>query len=129
MRVLPLQKDKKKTVGQGAQKKGSVVQIKKEWIQTYTRLHADVWPDVLRVLRKGNIENYSIFLKQINDSGFFLFSYFEYVGDDYEGDMARIASAPITQKWWAECKPCLIPLDGISMDQCWAPMEQVFDLT
>ena len=49
------------------------------------------------------------------------------VGSAYDADMASIAAAPITQDWWALCKPCLRPLDGVTMEECWAPMEQVFD--
>ena len=105
-----------------------VVEVKPECVEEYKRLHADVWPEVIKVIRRANIQNYSIYLRRINDAGYFLFSYFEYVGENYEADMAGIAAAAVTQKWWALCKPCLKPLDGVSMEQCWAPMEQVFDL-
>lgn len=105
----------------------SVVEIKPECIDEYKRLHANVWPEVLAVIKEANIINYSIYLRDINAVGYFLFSYFEYVGTDYKADMARIAAAPITQDWWAQCKPCLRPLDGVTMEECWAPMKKVFD--
>jgi len=105
-----------------------VVEVKPECVEEYKRLHSEVWPEVIDIIKRANIENYSIFLSKLNDSGYFLFSYFEYTGENYESDMAGIAAEPITKKWWSLCKPCLKPLNGISMEQCWYPMEQVFDL-
>ena len=43
-------------------------------------------------------------------ASYYLFSYFEYVGDDFAADMANMAADPTTQKWWAVCKPCQEPL-------------------
>ena len=108
------------------QKVGAVVEVKKDFISKYCELHDNIWPEVLKVIKKSNIQNYSIFLRELNGHGTFLFSYFEYTGSDYAKDMNAIAAAPITQKWWAECKPCLRPLNGISIEDCWAGMEQVF---
>ena len=109
-------------------KLGSVVEVKPEFVDKYKDLHANVWPEVLEVIKKSNIQNYSIFLKELPGHGIYLFSYFEYTGTDYKFDMAQIAAAPITQEWWEECKPCLRPLKGVSIEECWAGMEQVFEL-
>lgn len=43
----------------------------------------------------GGLQNYSIY----KDG--FLFSYYEYIGTDYEADMAKMANDPETQRWWA----------------------------
>jgi len=40
-----------------------------------------------------------------------MFSYFEYVGDDFDADMAKMAADPTTRKWWDVCKPLLDPLE------------------
>ena len=45
-------------------------------------------------------------MRQFPEGSHYLFSYFEYVGGDFEGDMAKIAADPKTQEWWALCKPC-----------------------
>ena len=65
---------------------GSVIQLKPEAIAQYKRIHADVWPDVLQQIERSNITNYTIFLKEPEN---LLFSYYEYLGNDYEADMAR----------------------------------------
>ncbi len=105
---------------------GSIVEVKPECVEEYKRLHVAVWPEVLATRARANIRNYTIYLRKLNNAGYFLFSYFEYTGDDYNADMAIIAACPKTQEFWKVCKPCLIPLDEISMEQCWAPMEEVF---
>ena len=43
---------------------GMVIRLKTDKIQEYKRLHADVWPDVLKTIAKANIKNYTIFLRE-----------------------------------------------------------------
>lgn len=100
---------------------GSVIRVKPEKLEEYKRLHAAVWPAVLRMIHDCHIRNYSIYYKDG-----LLFSYFEYVGDDYEGDMAKMAADPTTQQWWAVCKPCHDPLPTRAEGEWWAEMEEVF---
>ena len=75
---------------------GSVLKIKPEAIETYKAYHASVWPEVLEMIRKCNIRNYSIYLKDD-----YLFGYFEYHGTDFQADSAQMAADPKTQEWWA----------------------------
>ncbi len=100
---------------------GAVIKARPEKLDEYKRLHADVWPDVLKMIKECNIRNYSIYYRDG-----YLFSYFEYVGNDYEADMALMAADETTQKWWSVCKPCHQPLDTIEPGQWWADMEEVF---
>lgn len=100
---------------------GSVIQINGEKLEVYKQLHVAVWPAVLKQIEKSNIRNYSIFYKDG-----WLFSYFEYVGTDYESDMAAMAADTITQEWWAICKPCQIPISTRGEGEWWATMEEVF---
>jgi len=105
---------------------GSVIEVKEEKLEEYKKLHADVWPDVLAMIKKSNIRNYSIYLRKLPDGKYYLFSYFEYIGDDFEADMARMAADLTTQKWWEVCKPCQNPLPDRAEGQWWASMEEVF---
>ena len=41
---------------------GSVVGLKDEKLEEYVRMHAEVWPGVLEMIKECNICNYSIFL-------------------------------------------------------------------
>ena len=100
---------------------GSVIGIRPKKLEEYKKLHAAVWPDVLKMILECNIRNYSIYYKDG-----FLFSYFEYIGTDYEGDMARMAEDPTTQKWWDLCKPCQEPIPARNEGEWWASMEEVF---
>ncbi len=54
--------------------------------------------------------------------------YFEYIGDDYESDMAQMAADPITQQWWDYVKPMQEPLDTRQDGEWWADMEELFHL-
>ena len=89
------------------QRMGNVLGIKADAIAEYKRIHADVWPDVLAMIAACNIRNYTIFLKEPEN---LLFSYFEYHGNDFAADAAKMAADPKTQQWWAICMPMQAPL-------------------
>ena len=105
---------------------GWVLGLRPEKMEEYKRLHADVWPDVLKCIKENNLTNYSIYLREFPNGELYLFSYCEYVGDDFEADMAAIAADPITQKWWDLCMPCQVPLENRAEGEWWADMEEVF---
>jgi alpha-L-fucosidase len=105
---------------------GMVTGIKPEKVAYYKELHANTWEGVLKKIKEGNIENYSIYIQKIEDK-YFLFSYYEYVGNNYEEDMKRIAADTTTQRWWQETDPCQIPLpEAAAQNQIWTTMEEVF---
>ena len=105
---------------------GSVIGVRDEKISEYKRLHAAVWPAILKMIKQCNINNYSIYLRKMPDGKHYLFSYFEYVGIDFKADMARMAADPETQRWWGVCIPCQEPLADRGPDEWWAGMEEVF---
>ncbi|HET6486396.1 MAG TPA: L-rhamnose mutarotase [Spirochaetia bacterium] len=100
---------------------GSVIGIQPGKLSEYKRYHANAWPEVLAMIQACNIRNYSIYHKDG-----LLFSYFEYVGTDYQADMARMAADPRTQDWWAIMKPLQKPLPTRADGEWWAEMEEVF---
>ena len=99
----------------------SVIGMKPEHREEYERLHAAVWPDVLDQIYKSNIRNYSIYRY-----GELLFSYFEYVGDDFAGDMAKMAEDPTTQKWWDLCKQLQTPVEDRAPGEWWSDIPEIF---
>lgn len=104
----------------------SVTGLKHEKEEHYRTLHATTWPGVLNVIKKANIRKYTIYLKDIGDK-LYLFSYFEYVGKDFDADMAGIAKDPVTLRWWNQTDPCQIPLpDAQKKGEIWDGMEEVF---
>ena len=105
---------------------GSVTGLKPEKLEYYKQLHAAAWPAVLKKIKECNIQNYSIYLKEIEGKPF-LFSYFEYVGKDFDADMKKMAADSTTQKWWKETDPCQQPLpDAAAKGETWSAMEEVF---
>ena len=100
---------------------GMVIKVRPEKLEEYKRLHAKVWPAVLRTISECHIRNYSIYHKDG-----YLFSYFEYHGGDFGADMAKMAADPVTQEWWAVCEPCQEPLPTRAPGEWWADMEEVF---
>ena len=98
-----------------------VINVKPDRLEAYKRLHADAWPEVLAALRKANVRNYSIHLKDHT-----LFGYLEYHGQDWDADMALAAADPATQRWWALTDPCQEPWPSRLPNEWWASMEQVF---
>ena len=103
------------------QRFGQVIGLKPERYAEYVAAHAAVWPGVLAKIRECNIRNYSI-----HAFGNQLFAYFEYIGDDFDGDMARMAADPETQRWWDVMKPMQQPLEGRAEGEWWASMVEVF---
>ena len=102
---------------------GMVIKLKPEKVKEYKELHAAAWPEVLKVISDCNIRNYSIYLKDG-----YLFSYFEYTGTGFDVDMEKMAADPITQRWWAACKPCQTPLENREEGEWWSGMEEIFHL-
>lgn len=100
---------------------GQVIGLKPARYDEYVAAHAAVWPGVLARIRESNIRNYSIY-----SFGGQLFAYFEYIGDDFEGDMRRMAADPETQRWWDLMMPMQQPLEGRAAGDWWATMDEVF---
>jgi L-rhamnose mutarotase len=108
------------------QRYGSIIGLRPDKIETYKKLHAAVWPEVLAAIKSSHIRNYSIYLKEVEPGKFYLFSYFEYTGSDFAADMARMAADPVTQKWWKETDPCQVPIPKREGKEWWSPMGEVF---
>lgn len=105
------------------QRYGSVIGVKSEAIERYQAYHASVWPEILDMIRQCNIRNYSIFRKDN-----LLFGYYEYHGNDYPADMAKMAADPRTQAWWSIMMPMQQPLETRQEGEWWAAMEEVFHM-
>ncbi|NLC80112.1 MAG: L-rhamnose mutarotase [Lentisphaerae bacterium] len=105
---------------------GAVIGLKPDKLDEYTRLHAAVWPDVLKMIESCHFYNYSIFLRKLPDGEYYLFSYFEYTGTDFAADCDRMAADPVTQKWWSVCMPCQEPFADRAEGEWWAGMKEIF---
>lgn len=102
---------------------GQIIKIKPENLEAYKAYHADPLPGVNEMIKECNLQNYSIFSR-----GEYLFTYFEYTGDDYEADMTKMAADPATQKWWNLVKPLMSPLEDRKAKEFWSDMEEIYHL-
>ena len=100
---------------------GQILRLKPECREEYIRYHANIWPEIVEVIRDGNIRNYSVFLK--DDT---LFAYFEYVGDDIQADWKKMVGHPKMQEWWAIMTPMQEPLPTRAEGEWWAMMEEAY---
>jgi L-rhamnose mutarotase len=105
---------------------GSVIGLRPEKLAEYKKLHAAVWPEVAKSIREAHIRNYSIYLRKLEDGRYYLFSYFEYVGQDFQADMAKMAANPEVKRWWTFTDPCQKPLPDRREGEWWSAMEEVF---
>jgi len=100
---------------------GQLIGLKWDQIEAYERLHAAVWPEVLAMISACNMRNYSIFRH-----GEQLFAYFEYIGDDFAADMAKMAADTKTREWWTWTEPMQEPLETREPGEWWTTMKEVF---
>lgn len=98
-----------------------VNRVRPEHQEEYVEAHRAVPPAVLRTIRECNIRNYSIYLR---DS--VLYSYFEYIGSDYDADMAKMGADPATVEWWSRMGPMQNPFENRAEGEWWAAMDEVF---
>jgi L-rhamnose mutarotase len=100
---------------------GQIIGIKPEHIEDYEKLHAAIWPEVLATIHACNIRNYSIFRHEQT-----LFAYFEYIGDNFAADMAKMADDPKTQEWWSYTDPMQEPVPARQPGEWWHTLKEVF---
>ena len=103
------------------QRYGMAVRLKDEKRKYYIDNHANVWPEVLEELKKINVQNYSIFLKED-----FMFGYLEYTGNDFDGDMVKMQQIPIVDKWTKLMIDCFNPFPNNDDNESWVMMDQIF---
>jgi L-rhamnose mutarotase len=102
--------------------------LKPEMAARYRQLHAKPWPSVNRMLKECQIQNFSIWQREI-EGKLYLFAYLEYTGRDFDADMKKMAADPEAQRWWKETDPCQIPLpDAAANGKIWSDLTEVYYL-
>jgi len=102
---------------------GQLIRLKPECKDRYVALHAHPFPGLIEQLRASNLHNYSIFLGKD-----LLFSFFEYVGNDFETDMEAVAENATVQDWWTLTDSMQETLAPEESDQWWVPMEELYHI-
>ena len=106
-----------------ARRFGMAARMVPEKREEYLELHRAVWPAVEDTIRVCGIRNFSIFVL-----GEVLFGYYEYIGDDYDADQARMAADPSTQEWWTLTAPCQLPFEPGSSAANWQELDEAWHL-
>jgi len=75
------------------------------------------------MITECGIRNFTIFVL-----GDVIFGYYEYVGDDFEADQARMAEDRMTQAWWSRTAPCQLPFEPSSSEPNWQQLDEVWHL-
>jgi L-rhamnose mutarotase len=78
--------------------------------EAYKKIHDEIWEGVVQAAHEANMRNFTIFRH-----GDYLFSYYEYIGDDFDADMAQKNALPISPKWQAATGALRELVDGESM--------------
>ena len=102
---------------------GSVIKLAAGAQEEYEALHRNVWPDVLAQIRRSGIQNYSIYRY-----GDLLFSYFEYVGLNFDEDMAAMGEDTRTKQWWALTIPLQSPMPERQAGEWWMELPELFHM-
>lgn len=102
---------------------GQIIRVKPEGLEEYKRYHANPLPGVNEMIKECHLSNYSIYVR-----GDIMFSYFEYDGEDFDADMAKMAADPATQHWWSLVKPLMQPLPDRLEGEFWSDMEEIYHL-
>jgi len=100
---------------------GMVIGLKPGKLKEYRDYHDNIWPEILQVIERCNIRNYTIFHRNNQ-----LFSYFEYYGNNFKQDMEIMAADEKTKEWWSIMGPMQVPEQDREEGEWWATMEEVF---
>ena len=103
-------------------KLGQVCGITAENAKKYIEYHNNIPGEIRELIKECNIRNYSIFYRKG-----LLFSYYEYVGENYEADMQKMADNADNKKWWDLVKPIMDPLADRDENEFWADMDLIFE--
>lgn len=101
---------------------GQICSISPENAVKYIEYHKNIPQEIRKLIRDCNVRNYRIYYR----NGI-LFTDFDYIGDDYEADMLKMARDPDNQKWWNLVKPLMSPLPDRKNGEFWADMELIFE--
>jgi L-rhamnose mutarotase len=87
--------------------------------EAYDKAHAEVWPEMLALLKRAGISEYSIFRR---DQLLFLSMQVE----NFDDVWARIEADPVNTRWQQAMAPYFAPLDPLRPGERFPMMHEVF---
>jgi L-rhamnose mutarotase len=89
--------------------------------EAYEKAHREVWPEMLAMLKRGGISEYSIFRRDQ-----LLFLTFRAV--DFEATWSQFDNDPVNLRWQQAMAPLFAPHEGLRPGERFPMMEEVFYL-
>ena len=86
----------------------------------YDRAHAAVWPEMLDLLSRSGVSEYSIFRREQ-----LLFLTMQ-VADDFDQTWSRIEADPVNTRWQQAMAPYFAPLDPLEPGERLPMMREIF---
>jgi L-rhamnose mutarotase len=90
--------------------------------EAYDKAHATVWPEMLELLKRADICEYSIFRR---DELLFLYMHTE----DFERTWRAIESDPVNTRWQSAMSAYFEPIEQLRHDERFPMMREVFYLS
>lgn len=82
-------------------RKATITKLKEDKVDDYIRLHDEIWDEVVELGHQAGLRNFTIY-----KHGVYLFSTYEYVGDNFEEDMKWKNSHEVIHRWQEETGKC-----------------------
>jgi len=101
-----------------ATKMATITKLKADMVEEYIRLHDEIWDEVVRLGHEAGLRNFTIYRH-----GLYLFSTYEYIGDNYEKDMAWKNAHEVIKKWQDATGACT---DFVTEDIKTVFLEEIF---
>ena len=95
--------------------------------EEFRELHKKIPRPVKEAIHQFGIRDYSVCICGTND-GFYAIRYYEYVGDEHEGDMAALGRDPDFKDWRNACEECEVPLLSPVPGKWWSPAKEIVHL-
>jgi L-rhamnose mutarotase len=97
------------------------LRLKKDAGPAYDEAHKAVWPEMLDLLKRSGISDYSIFRR---DELLIL----TMSVDDFEATWSKIENDPVNLRWQQAMSAFFAPLEGLRSGERFPMMEEVFYL-
>ena len=66
-------------------------------LETSTQLHDHTWDEVMEKMYKANMRNFVVYLHEPTMQ---MFHHWEYIGSDFQKDMASLDNDPMIKHWY-----------------------------
>jgi L-rhamnose mutarotase len=118
---LQAQPNTESAVGKTTKRYAFTLRLRPGAAEAYEAAHRAVWPEMLVLLKRAGISEYSIYRR---DDLLIL----ALRTDDFEAAWSKIDQDPVNLRWQAAMAPYFAPLEGLRRGERFPMLEEVFYL-